>query len=174
MRHRIQLIAALSAVVLVLVTAVSALGYSGQVKGSISIRAAVTCDGPITATATLLDADGAPIAGESVAWSFVESPSASDKIDKTPTITNAKGVASTTLSLAPVNGVRRIRATAGEGTESEVSATAVINPVCSGTLPSTSTMPADTRGGDTAALLAALAFIVGLALTIRRLAPTSR
>lgn len=174
MKHPTRLIAGFAAIALVLVTAASAVGYSGQVAASISISVRVTCGEAVTATATILDADGAPVAGRSVDWSLVTTPSASDKINKTPTTTNASGVATTTLTLAAVEGTRRIRATAGEGTENEVSATAVIDLTCGEVLPNTSTLPAETRGSDTAVLLAALAFVVGIALALRRLAPASR
>jgi len=173
MKHRTRWIAGLAALALVLGTAATALAYSGQVAASISISVKATCGETATATAKVLDADGAPVAGVSVDWALVTTQSASDKINKTPTTTNANGMASTTLTLGAVDGPRQIRATVGAGTETEVSAAAVVNPVCGEVLPNTSTLPAETRPGDTAALLAALAFAAGIALVLRRLATTS-
>lgn len=176
MKRRTSLIAGVSAIALVLATAFTAFAYTGQVKGSlsISIKATPTCGGPVTATATLLDADGLPIVGQSVAWSFVTTQSSKDKIVKTPTTTDAKGVATTTLTLAAVEGTRKIRATVVEGTADQVSATAVIDVRCGG-LPNTSTIPVEKSGSGAplaAALLVALAFAVGGGLMLRRRAAT--
>ena len=173
MKHRGRLIAGLSAVLLALITAATAVGYTGQVAASITVAppGTITCDVPFTVTATILDATGAPVSGQSVAWSWVTTQSASDKINKTPTVTNSHGVATTTVTLAAVSGTRRIRATAGE-----VSAPAVLGQVCGG-LPNTSTLPAETAPGQAAPLLAtilALAFVTGGGLTLRRLAATNR
>ena len=55
--------------------------------------------------------EGAPVADQSVAWSFVTKQSASDTINKTPTVTNAQGIATTTVTLGAVSGQRQIRAT---------------------------------------------------------------
>ena len=166
MKARIRWIAGLSAVALVLVTAASAFGYTGQVTGSLSISVEAGCGEGGSATATLLDADGAPIAGQSVAWSFASTPATSDTIDKSPTITNASGVATTTLTVAAVSGARTIRATSGD-----VSATAVFTPPCGGVLPNTSTLPAKAPANPVApVLLVILAFAAGSGLTLRRLA----
>lgn len=173
MKHRSRWIAGLAAIALILVTAVTALAYSGQVPGSISISASASCTATSTATATVLDAEGAPVADVAVAWALVQTQSASDTVNS-PSITNAQGVATTTLTLAAVNGPRTIRATVGAGTEAEVSASAVLNPVCGEVLPNTSTV-GETGSGGTAVLVAALAFVAGMAaLAVRRLVPTSR
>jgi hypothetical protein len=173
MMRRTRWIAGLSAVALVLVTSASALGYTGQVLASISIaiEASGTCGETATVTATLLDANGAPIAGESVAWSFVTTQSPSDTINETPTTTDANGMATTTVTLAAVSGDRQIRATAGD-----VSASAVVSQSCAA-LPNTSTLPAETpqpRAPVAGMLLVALALALGGGLTLRRLAATSR
>jgi hypothetical protein len=173
MQHRTRWLAGFSAVLLTLMLGATASAYTGQVKGSVTIAAHdVTCDAPFSLTATLVDATGAPISGQSVDWSFVSAPSALDRINHTPTITNSHGVATTTMTLAPVSGTRRVRATVGD-----VSASAVFGASCGDVLPSTSTLPADTIPGQTAPLLAmlfALAVAAGGGLTLRRLASTRR
>jgi hypothetical protein len=166
MNHRTRWTAGLSALVLLLIAAATAVGYTGQVASSITVatRGTVACEAPFTMTATILDGAGAPVAGQSVDWSFVTSPSASDVIDPTTSITDAQGVATTTVTLAPVSGTREIRATA-DG----VSASAVLGPACGG-LPSTSTLPAESSGGAPLAALflaAICAFGGGLALRNR-------
>ena len=173
MRLPTRWIAGFSAVALVLATSASALGYTGQVLASISIAidASGACGETVPVTATLLDANGAPVAGESVDWTLVTTQSASDTINETPTTTNANGVATTTVTLAAVAGDREVRATAGD-----VSASAVVSQSCEG-LPNTSTLPAETpqRGAPLAGmLLVALALALGGGLTLRRLAATSR
>ena len=138
----------------------------------------------MTLTATVLDANGAPVSGQSVEWALVSSPSGSDKINKSPTVTDSDGVATTTFTLAPVSGDRGVRATAGDVSGSVVLGSAYSS--CVGgvqgaqgaqgaVLPNTSTLPADTTGGSTAPLLAifvALAVVGGL--TLGRLATSRR
>ena len=122
-------------------------------------------------TATILDAAGKPVAGQSVDWALVTTLSSSDKVNKTPTITNSSGVATTTVTLACVEGSRPVRATAGA-----VSAQAVLG-VTVGGLPNTSTLPVGAPTGPGALLVAtilALAFVTGGGLTLRRLAATNR
>jgi hypothetical protein len=115
MKHGTRLTAGLSALLLLLIAATTAFGYTGEVAGSITVavKGTITCEAPFTVTATIVDANGSPVSGQSVAWSFVTTQSASDKINKTPTTTNANGVATTTVTLASVTGAREIRATAG-------------------------------------------------------------
>ena len=166
MKHRTRWLAGFSAVLLTLMMAATAFAYNDTTKGSITIR----CVGHLTLSAKVLDANGAPVSGKSVAWSFVNAPSTSDRINRTPTTTNANGVATTTVTLGPASGNRQIRATAGD-----VSAAAVLALPCSGELPSTSTLPAETAPGGAAPLLVmllALAFVTGGGLTLRRLAST--
>jgi hypothetical protein len=173
MKRRTRWIAGLSAVLLTVMMAATAFAYGDWVVKSVTVavHGTVTCDAPFTLTATIVDTNGTPVSGQSVVWSFVTAPSTSDRISKTPTITNSHGVATTTVTLAPVSGTRRIRATAGD-----VSASAVVSASCGGgVLPSTSTLPAETAPGQTAPLLAmllAMAFATGGGLTLRRLAST--
>jgi hypothetical protein len=163
-----------------LATAVTAFGYQDQVRGVVTVSAhgTVTCGTGLALTAAFVDANGLPVSGLSVDWSFVNSPSASDTLKKTPTTTDSKGVATTTVTLGPVSGSRTIKATAGT-----VSATAVLNASCfsGGVLPNTSTLPpSETAPGQAAPFLGmllallALAFAVGGGLTLRHLASTRR
>jgi Bacterial Ig-like domain (group 1) len=181
MRARTRWVAGLAAAAILLTATMTAFGYSGQVEAIVGVAAqgTITCGQPFTMKATVLDADGAPVAGASVAWSFVTTQSSSDTIHKTPTITNSSGVATTTVTLGAVSGDRKIRATTtvGEsGATSEVSASGVVDQSCGG-LPRTDTLvPQIPQGGEplAAILVLSLAFAVGGWLTLRRLAVTSR
>jgi hypothetical protein len=173
MKLRTRWIACLSAVAVLMMATATAFGYSGEVAATVTIAAqgTITCDVPFTVTATIVDVNGSPVSGQSVAWSWVATQSASDKINETPTTTNANGVATTTVALAPVTGNREIRATSGD-----VSASAVLGQSCGG-LPNTSTLPAETprQGAPIAVMLVvALALALGGGLTLRRVAATSR
>ena len=174
MKHRGRLIAGLSAVLLALITAATAVGYAGGQSAAsitIAVKDSSACGQPTTLTATVLDAGGKPVTGQSVDWALVTTLSSSDKVNKTPTTTNSSGVATTTVTLACVNGSRPVRATAGA-----VSAQAVLG-VTVGGLPNTSTLPVGAPTGPGALLVAtilALAFVTGGGLTLRRLAATNR
>jgi Bacterial Ig-like domain (group 1). len=152
--------------------AASASGYTGTVAASItiSVNGSSACGHPIAVTATVLDALGKPVAGQSVDWALVLTLSSGDKINKTPTKTNSNGVASTTVTLACVNGSRPVRASAGA-----VSAEAVLGVTARG-LPRTSTvMPVSPARSDAALaglLLAAIALAMGGLLMLRRLDST--
>jgi hypothetical protein len=180
MKHRTRLFATLAAVALLATASATAFGYSGQVEGSITVSGTPTCE-PFVMTATVLDGAGAPVVGQSVAWAFVTSPSASDVIAPTPTITDSNGKATTSVTFAPVSGNREIRATAGS-----VSASAVLSPAKCGSveaaegtprpegLPSTSTLPADSSGGTpiAALFLAAVGALAGALALRHRVAAT--
>lgn len=172
MRHRTRWLAGFSAVLLALMMAATASGYTSQVAASITIavKGSSACGEPITVTATVLDAEGKPVAGQSVDWTLVLTLSSGDKINKTPTITNSKGVATTTVTLACVNGSRPVRATAGE-----VSAQAVLTVTVSG-LPRTSTLPAESPALPYTPLVAMLllASVVGGGLMLQRVASARR
>jgi hypothetical protein len=181
MKLRTRLTTVLAAFALLSVAATTAVAYTGQTEGSITVSGTPICE-PFTMTATVLDAAGAPVVGQSVAWAFVSSPSASDVISPTPTITDSKGKATTTVTFAPVGGTREIRATAGS-----VSASAVLSPVTCGSvesaggtpppegLPSTSTLPAESSGGApiAALFLAALGALAGALVLRQRVATRS-
>ena len=179
MKRRTGWIAGLAAMAVLLATAVTAFGGypEGGVKGLVTVSAhgTVTCGTGLALTATFVDGNGLPVSRLSVDWSFVTSPSASDTLNKTPTTTDSKGVATTTVTLGPVSGSRTIKATAGT-----VSATAVLNASCfsGGVLPNTSTLPpSETAPGQAApflGILLALAFAVGGGLTLRHFASMRR
>jgi hypothetical protein len=180
MKRRTGWIAGFAAAALLLATAVTAFGYKSEVKGVVTVSAhgTVTCGTGLALTATFVDANGLPVSALSVDWSFVTSPSASDRLNKTPTTTDSTGVATTTVTLGPVSGNRTIKATAGT-----VSATAVLSASCGhsgGVLPNTSTLPAETAPGQASPFLGmllallALVFAVSSGLTLRRLASTRR
>ena len=184
MHHRTRWIAGFAAVLLTLTMAATALAYNDTTKGSITVTAHGSCTTPVTLTATVLDANGAPVSGQSVEWALVSSPSGSEKINKTPTVTDSHGAATTTFTLAPVSGDRGVRATAGDVSGSAVLGSAYSS--CVGAvlgaqgaqgavLPNTSTLPADTTG-STAPLLAILVAlaVVGGGLTLGRLATSRR
>src|SRR5450759_662374 len=141
MKHRSQWLAGLAAVALALITSATAFGWSGTGNGAVTVAGpggTLICGDNITVTATVVDAAGKLIAGQPVAWSFTSTPSTADKINTTPTTTNASGVATTTVVLACVAGNRTITATA-DG----VSAGAVLSVTATG-LPNTSTLPGET------------------------------
>ena len=181
MKARTRWFAGLAAAAILLTATVTAFGYSGQVEAIVGVAAqgTITCGEPFTMTATVLDADGAPVADASVAWSFVTKQSSSDTIDTTPTVTNAQGVATTTVTLGAVGGERQIRATTtvgDSGASGEVSASGVVDQSCGG-LPRTSTLSPETPQGGVplaAVLVLVLGFAVGGGLMLRRLAATSR
>jgi hypothetical protein len=173
MKHRSQWLAGLAAVALALITTATAFGYAGEVAGAVTVAGpggTLTCGVNITVTATVADATGKLISGQPVAWSFTSTPSTADKINTTPTTTNASGVATTTVVLACVAGSRTIRATADA-----VSASAVLSVTAAG-LPNTSTLPGETPAQNLpviGTLLAVLAMAAGGVLALRRIS-TSR
>lgn len=167
MEQRTRWLAGFSAMLLALIVTATASGYTGQIAASITIavKGSGGCGQPIRMTAIVIDAAGKPVAGQSVDWTLVLSLSSADKISKTPTITNRKGVASTSVTLACVNGNRTVRATAGQ-----VSAQAVVA-VKVHSLPSTSTLdvggPARSDPPIAPFLLAAIGLAVGSVMAMR-------
>jgi hypothetical protein len=156
-----------------LVMTVTAFGYAGQTLATITVGApsgTLKCNTAITVTATLISTDGDPFTGETVKWKFSSTPSNSDKINKTPTTTNSKGVAKTTVTLACVAGNRRVTATS-DG----ISAGAVLS-VTSAGLPRTSTLPGGNPAGDLpiGMILALFAVLIGGGIIIRRVATSPR
>ena len=174
MKHRNRWLAGFAAVALTLVTSATAFGYNIPVGGSLTIATpggTLQCGVNITVTATLVDSAGVPIAGQAVDWSFTSSPSAADKINKTPTTTDANGVATTTVVLACVAGIRHVGAVAGA-----VRTSAVLGVTGAG-LPNTSTLPGETPAQGSpliGTLLAALAMAAGGALALRRISFSRR
>jgi hypothetical protein len=175
MQRRTRWIAGFSAVLLTFGMVASVAGYDGQVPGSITVAA---CGPNGTVTATVLDATGQPIDGQSVVWSLIVTVSPQDTLGQTPTTTNVHGVATTTVTLAPVDGNRTIRAVAGD-----IAGQAVFQCFSGETqgitgLPATSTLPATAPatpvGPGWALLVLGAAFLAGAGLMLRRLAPTHR
>lgn len=162
MKHRTRWLGALAAVTLSMAGATVALGYAGEVAGSVEVGVVgtVTCEAPVTVTATIMDADGKVISEQPVDWELVSSPSDDDVINTTPTTTDVEGVATTTVDLACVAGDRVIRATADD-----VSAEAVLSLGAAG-LPNTSTAPSTPF--VLALVVAVMAAVVGTAIALRR------
>jgi hypothetical protein len=174
MKHRSQWLAGLAAVALALITSATAFGYAGEVAGAVTVAGpggTLTCGVNITVTATVVDAAGKLIAGQPVTWAFTSTPSTADKINASPTTTNASGVATTTVVLACVAGNRTIRATADA-----ISAGAVLSVTAAG-LPNTSTLPGETPAQNLpviGTLLAVLAMAAGGVLALRRISLSRR
>ena len=133
MKRRDAALALLSGLVLVLAGATAVAGYEGQTPYTITVRGG--CD-ISTVTATIVDMDGNPVAGQVVKWTLDGAVKAIDTIGAEST-TNASGVATTPVTLAPVGNERTVVATAGS-----VSGSAVIDALCGQFLPITSTAPA--------------------------------
>jgi hypothetical protein len=168
------------------VLAVSPLGTGAiTVSGPSSTH---TCGDNLSVAATVLDANGNPIALQLVVWSFTSSPSSADKINSAPTTTNASGVATTTVTLDNVPGNRTVTATA-DGMSADAVITcvgavlgitapgpitapgAVLGTTAPG-LPNTSTTPDGSPVGNLsiATVLALLAVLAGGGIMVRRFA----
>ena len=170
MKNRSRWLAGLAAVALALITTTTAFGYRGETAGAVTISrpgGTVKCGVPIVVSATVVDAKGKPISGQPVYWSFTSTPSRQDRILKSPTITNSKGVAKTTIILACVPGSRHLRAKADN-----VFGSAVLGVTAAG-LPNTSTLPGEPPAPQNlpliGMLLAVLAMTAGGVLALRRI-----
>jgi hypothetical protein len=175
MKHRSPWLAGLAAITLALITTATAFGYAAQVAAAVTVGTQggpVKCGAALVVTATVLDANGKPIVGQLVYWSFASTPSSADVIKKSPTKTDGKGVARTIVVLACVPGSRTIRAKAGT-----VYASAVLG-VTGGGLPNTSTLPGETPAPQDLSLLgtllAVLAMAAGGVLALRRISLSRR
>ena len=171
MKNRSRWLAGLAAVALALITTTTAFGYAGETAGAVTISRPsghIKCGVPIVVSATVVDAKGKPISGQPVYWSFTSTPSRHDRILKSPTITNSKGVAKTTIILACVPGSRHLRAKADN-----VFSSAVLGVTAAG-LPNTSTLPGEAPAQQNlpliGTLLAVLAIAAGGVLAVRRIA----
>ncbi len=171
MKNRNRWLAGLAAIALALITTATAFGYAGEVAGAVTISrpaGTVKCGVPIVVSATVVDAKGKPISGQPVFWSFTSTPSSHDQILKSPTTTDSKGVAKTTVILACVPGSRHVRAKADA-----VFSSAVLGVTAAG-LPNTSTLPGETPAPQNlpliGTLLAVLAMAAGGVLAVRRIA----
>ena len=137
MKPGLRLVAGCAAALLLLsVAASAALGYQGQVAFQVSVAGpggTLHCATNITVTATVLDSGGIPVDNRAVVWTFGAGQVAGDHIVTSPTMTNASGVATTTVVLACVAGNRTIIATADPASAQTVLA------INSGGLPPTGT-----------------------------------
>ena len=169
MKHRSRWAAGFAAVALALVTAVTAFGYAGEVAAAVTVAGpggTIKCGVNVLVTATIVDAQGNPIAGQPVEWTFASSPSADDAFASANAATDENGVARAYVILACVAGSRTVRATA-DG----VSGGAVLGVTAAG-LPGTSTLPAGAPGSADLSiigtLLAALALAAAGSLVLRQ------
>ena len=162
MTARTRLTAGLAAATFLLIAAASASAYNGQVAatGTVSAESAA-CGDAFTVESTFLDREGLPVGGLSVKWSFLTSQSPEDAINDTNTVTDADGVATTTVTLAAIPGDRTIGVTSDD-----VTASMVVSPSCPGTaLPRTSTVAPEAPSTSVIALVAS-AIVVVLAASI--------
>jgi hypothetical protein len=127
-----------AALLLLSVAAPAVMGYAGQVVNQITVggpTGTLACNTPLTVTATVLDAGGHPVDNRAVVWSIGTGKVAGDQVVTVSTMTNATGVATTTVKLACVVGNRTIIATSDTLTGQVVLGITAIG------LPPTSTAP---------------------------------
>jgi hypothetical protein len=153
--------------------AATAVAYSGQVAATIEASGPTgpqACGTPLTISATIVDINDDLISGQPVAWTFGSGKVSGDKIDDGSTVTNANGVAKTTIQLGCVAHSVKIIVTADD-----VQGSGVVRSSGEG-LPRTDT--ALTSGGETtsplAMLLAAVAVLLGSGIILRRFAADRR
>jgi len=140
MTARTRLTAGFAAATFLLIAAASASAYNGQVAATATVSAeSAACGDAFTVESTFLDLEGLPVGGLSVKWSFLTSQSPDDAINDTTTVTDADGVATTTVTLAAVPGDRTIGVTSDD-----VTASMVVSPSCPGTS-RTGTHPGESR-----------------------------
>ena len=127
-----------AALLLLSVAAPAVMGYAGQVVNQIIVggpTGTLACNTPLTVTAIILDAGGHPVDNRAVVWSIGTGKVAGDQVVTVSTMTNATGVATTTVKLACVVGNRTIIATSDTMTGQVVLGITAIG------LPPTSTAP---------------------------------
>ena len=175
MKQRSRWLAGLAAMALAVITTTTTFGYAGQVPAAVTvgrIGGPVKCGVALVVTATVLDANGKPIVGQLVYWSFASTPSSADVIKKNPTKTDGKGVARTIVVLACVPGSRDVQAKAGT-----VYGHSVLGVTAAG-LPNTSTLPGELPAPNDlpfiGMLLAVLAMAAGGVLAARRISFSRR
>jgi hypothetical protein len=138
--HRLAAAGA-AALLLLSVAAPAAFGYAGQVANQVTVAGPagiLVCNTALTVTATVLDAGGIPVDNREVVWSFGAGQVTGDQIITVSTMTNALGVATTTVKLACVVGNRTIVATAAPA------AGQIVLGITATGLPPTSTDPGST------------------------------
>lgn len=166
MNRRNRWLAGLAGTALALAMTATAFAYAGEVAGAVTVSGpsgTLKCGVALTVTVTVVDATSKPIEGQPVDWSFTSTPSSKDKINSTPTTTNASGVATTTVTLACVAGNRTVTATADE-----ITGSAVLSITAAG-LPDTSTTPDGAPAGDLP-IATILALLAGGGIMVRRFA----
>ena len=169
MRSRLAPLGALlGGLLLAVIAAATATGYSGQVAATVVVSGPSgpqACNTPITITALVEDIDGNPIEGQPVTWSFESGNVAGDTILDTTTTTNANGIATTQVQFACSPHSVTIMALADDATGTMVLA------LSGEGLPRTDTA----RGGSLPGMaLAALAVLVGSGMILRRFASDRR
>jgi adhesin/invasin len=130
-----------AALLLLCVAAPAAFSYLGQVPNQITVTGpagTLHCNTDLTLTATVLDATGAPVDGQTVTWAFTAGQVTGDQIVTASTTTNAAGVTTTIVRLACTVGNRTVTAT-----DAPASGSLVLGIVAAG-LPLTSTDPSST------------------------------
>jgi hypothetical protein len=138
--HRLAA-AGVAALLLLTVGAPAAFAYEGQVTHQITVAGpagTLLCKTSLTVTATVLDALGNPVDNRAVVWTFGAGMVTGDQVVTVSTMTNATGVATTTVKLACVVGNRTIIAT------SEPSTGQVVLGITAIGLPPTGTTPPET------------------------------
>lgn len=108
----------LAAAGLLLAIAVPAVAaYEGQVAESVSVTTptgVLPCKTEFPVSATILDANGLPIANADVTWTLTVVVSSQDAIVDTTTTTDADGVATTMVYLDCIVGDREVEARVGD------------------------------------------------------------
>jgi hypothetical protein len=97
------------------VAASAAIAYEGQIPNQVTVAGPagiLSCNKALTVTATVLDASANPVDNQAVVWTFGGGQHTGDQIVTPSTMTNASGVATTTVKLACIVGNRTIVATA--------------------------------------------------------------
>ena len=172
MKHRSRWLGGVGAAALLAVSATAVLGYAGQVAGTVTITTGpVTCTAPVVVTATVLETGtNSPIEGQPVNFGFQTSVTG-DTISANSAVTNALGVATTTVSLACVQGNRTIFGVADDARGSGVlGLTITVAPSTPAAgLPNTAT-----EGMEIPALLVAAGAFASGGFLLRRYAFTAR
>lgn len=172
MHHRRRWLAGVTAAVfLCLAAATAALGYDGQVAGTVTMSGPagnVSCGTSSTVRAHILDTLGNPFTGEVITWSFNGGNIAGDKLVPASSTTDSSGNATTKITFAcPSSSTTSSRVLDIQGVSGEAVGSLTITVTVKG-LPSTSTDPLG--GTSTAAVLAAaLAVLLGGWIILRRL-----
>ena len=159
---------ALAATGLLLALAVPAVAaYETPVAQSVTVTApsgTLACKTEIPVSATILDANGLPLANTAVTWSMTTAVSSQDAILDVTTTTDANGVATTKVYLDCIVGQRSVEARAGTAFGGAVLGITSV-PAGTGSLPNTSTPSNQTP--PLLLALAGLAVVFGGALGIR-------